>query len=145
LRSFTNTRNTQPGVAPRLPIQEEFIQRVTDSWHATGGDPDVALRLPLLLNKNGFRLQKIVPRIFCLRPTDTLWQWLASFIDSGVRRLEALGFADANFAEELLTSFRARQEDGESWMISPLLVEIIAVKKARSQVAERKAAWPLFV
>jgi hypothetical protein len=30
-------------------------------------------------------------------------------------------------------------------MISPLLVEIIAVKKARSQVAERKAAWPLFV
>ena len=132
-------------LAPRLPIQEEFIQRVTDSWHATGGDPDVALRLPLLLNKNGFRLRKIVPRIFCLRPTDTLWQWLASFIDSGVRRLEALGLADANFAEELLTSFRTREEDGQSWMISPLLLEIIAVKEARSQVAERKAAWPLFV
>jgi hypothetical protein len=105
----------------------------------------VALRLPLLLNKNGFRLRKIVPRIFCLRPTDTLWQWLASFIDSGVRRLEALGFADANFAEELRTSFRAREEDGESWMISPLLLEIIAVKEAGVRLQKEKAAWPLFV
>jgi SAM-dependent methyltransferase len=119
-------------LSPRLPIQEEFIQRVTESWRATGGDPDVALQLPLLLNENGFRLRKVVPRIFCLRPADTLWQWLASFIDSGVRRLEALRLADTRFANELRTSFRAREENSESLMISPLLLEIIAVKEARS-------------
>ena len=119
-------------LAPRLPIQEEFIQRVTDSWRTTGGDPDVALQLPLLLKENGFRLRNVVPRIFCLRPVDTLWQWLASFIDSGVRRLEALKLADARFARDLLTSFRAREQTGESLMISPLLLEIIAVKETRS-------------
>jgi len=117
-------------LAPCLPIQEAFVQRVTDSWRATGGDPDVALRLPFLLNENGFRLRKVVPRIFCLRPADTLWQWLASFIDSGARRLEALQLADAQFAEDLRTSFRAREENGESFMISPLLLEIIAIKEA---------------
>jgi SAM-dependent methyltransferase len=124
-------------LAPRLPIQEEFVQRVTDSWRATGGDPDVALRPPFLLNENGFRLRKVVPRIYCLRPADTLWQWLASFIDSGARRLEALQLADAQFAEDLRTSFRAREENGESFMISPLLLEIIAIKEARS-LAQRK-------
>jgi SAM-dependent methyltransferase len=128
-------------LAPRLPIQEEFVQRVTDSWRATGGDPDVALRLPFLLNENGFRLRKVVPRIFCLRAADTLWQWLASFIDSGARRLEALQLADAQFAEDLRTSFRAREENGESFMISPLLLEIIAIKEARSR-AQRKGVSP---
>ena len=131
-------------LAPRLPIQEEFVQRVTDSWRATGGDPDVALRLPFLLNENGFRLRKVVPRIFCLRPADTLWQWLASFIDAGARRLEALGLADAQFAEELRMGLRARQENSDSFMISPLLLEIIAVKEPSSQAAQRKGAWPLF-
>jgi SAM-dependent methyltransferase len=128
-------------LAPRLPIQEEFVKRVTDSWRATGGDPDVALRLPFLLNENGFRLRKVVPRIFCLRPADTLWQWLASFIDSGARRLEALQLADAQFAEDLRTSFRAREENGESFMISPLLLEIIAIKEPRSR-AQRKGVGP---
>jgi len=128
-------------LAPRLPIQEEFVQRVTDSWRATGGDPDVALRLPFLLNENGFRLRKVVPRIFCLRPADMLWQWLASFIDSGARRLEALQLADAQFAEDLRSSFRAREENGESFMISPLLLEIIAIKEARSR-AQRKRVSP---
>jgi SAM-dependent methyltransferase len=128
-------------LAPRLPIQEEFVQRVTDSWRATGGDPDVALRLPFLLNENGFRLRKVVPRIFCLRAADTLWQWLASFIDSGARRLEALQLADAQFAEDLRSSFRAREENGESFMISPLLLEIIAIKEARSR-AQRKGVGP---
>jgi SAM-dependent methyltransferase len=127
-------------LAPRLQIQEEFIQRVTDSWRATGGDPDVALRLPWLLSENRFRIRKIVPRIFCLRPADPLWQWLASFIDSGVRRLEALGLADAQFAEELRMGLRARQKNSDSFMISPLLLEIIAVKEPSSQAAQRKGA-----
>ncbi len=130
-------------LAPRLPIQEEFVQRVTDSWRATGGDPDVALRLPFLLNENGFRIRKVVPRIFCLRPADTLWQWLASFIDSGARRLEALQLADAQFAEDLRTSFRAREENGESFMISPLLLEIIAIKGSEES-STKERGWPLF-
>jgi SAM-dependent methyltransferase len=115
-------------LCPRLPLQEEFTRRVTESWRATGGEPDVALFLPSLLFANGFRVRKSAPRVFCIGPNDPMWQWLAVFIDSGLTRLQGLGLVDEQFAIQLRTGLAEREQRPESLMISPLLLEIVAEK-----------------
>ena len=49
--------------SPRRPKLERFAQEVSESWRASGGDPDVALNLPPLLSANGFTVRSAIPRI----------------------------------------------------------------------------------
>jgi SAM-dependent methyltransferase len=114
--------------SPRLPIQEEFALKVAASWRAAGGEPDIALELPPLLEKNGFVVRSAEPRIFCLRPSDPMWQWPSTFIEIGLARLQELGRIDQEFAEKMRAEFDAAEADPNSLMITPLVLEIIAEK-----------------
>jgi hypothetical protein len=111
-----------------LPLQEEFVRRALESWRATGAEPDIARDLPSLLIANGFRVRSVLPRLFCVGPNDPIWQWLATFIDSGLDRLQMLGLADGEFAAELRRELAKRERDPASLVISPLILEIIAEK-----------------
>jgi SAM-dependent methyltransferase len=117
-------------LCPRLPLQEEFTRLVTESWRATGAEPDIALNLPSFLLENGFQLKKATPRLFCIGPSDPMWQWLTTFIDSGLTSLQGLGLADEYFARKLKLQLVEREGQAGSLMISPLLLEIVAEKVA---------------
>ncbi|MGC3990032.1 MAG: class I SAM-dependent methyltransferase [Chthoniobacteraceae bacterium] len=41
-------------LAAACPVLEDFVKQVMQSWQETGGDPNVARRLPSLLNRAGF-------------------------------------------------------------------------------------------
>ncbi len=115
--------------SPRRRNLEIFAQRVSESWRAAGGEPDIALNLPPLLVQNGFTVRSAIPLIFCVRPKDYIWQLPAAFIDSGPARLQELGHVGSEFVASVRKEFAEAAADEHSLMLTPLVLEIIAEKR----------------
>jgi SAM-dependent methyltransferase len=113
---------------PRLPMQERFREHVIATWRESGGEPDGATRLPELLADNGFVIRSARPHIFCLRPDDYMWQWPATFIEIYLPRLIQLGRIDQKFAEKVRADLARAERNRNSFMLTPLVLEIIAEK-----------------
>ncbi len=113
---------------PRLPSQEEFRGHVIDTWRASGGEPDAGATLPALLFENDFRIRSMRPHVFCVRPTDYMWQWPATFIDVYLPRLQEMGRIDQTFVERMRRELSEATANPDSFMITPLVLEIIAEK-----------------
>ncbi len=113
---------------PRLPNQERFREHVIATWRESGGEPDGASRLAALLMQNGFVVRSTRPHIFCVRPTDYMWQWPAQFIEVYLPRLQEMGRIDQKFADQLLADLAEAKIRPNSAMITPLVLEIIAQK-----------------
>jgi SAM-dependent methyltransferase len=116
-------------LAPRSLLIEEFVQHVMASWREAGGEPDIALVLPAMLDAAGFRLREAVPRTFCVRPGEPLWQWPASFIDVNLKRLAELGRVTESWAASVRREMEERETDGVSLMVTPLVLEIVAERQ----------------
>jgi SAM-dependent methyltransferase len=113
---------------PRREALEEFRSHVIAIWRESGGEPDIGLLLPNWLTGNGFAVHSIEPRIYCLRPTDYMWQWPSQFIQIHLERLEELGRIDAAFSEKVRADLTAAEREEVSFMLTPLVLEIVAEK-----------------
>jgi len=113
---------------PRLPSQERFREHVIATWRESGGEPDGAPGLPALLSDNGFIICSATPHIFCVRPTDYMWQWPAQFIEVYLPRLVEMGRIDEEFAEKVRSDLVSAEKNSNTLMITPLVLEIIAEK-----------------
>jgi hypothetical protein len=109
-------------------MHERFREQVIATWRESGGEPDAAAQLPALLGQNGFVIRSARPHIFCLRPSDYMWQWPATFIHTYLGRLIEMGRIDHKFAEEVRTALAAAEKDPNVRMLTPLVIEIIADK-----------------
>ena len=96
----------------------------------SGGDPDGASGLSELLSENDFVIRSATPHIFCIRPTDYMWQWPAQFIEVYLPRLQEMGRIDQNFAGKVRADLASAEKNRNSLMITPLVLEIIAEKTA---------------
>jgi len=113
---------------PLLETQEHFRSHVIASWRESGGDPDAAPILPTLLEKNGFVIRSTKPHIFCIRPNDYMWQWPATFIEVYLPRLLEQKRIDQQFIDRFRADLAAAEKNPNSFMITPLVVEIVAEK-----------------
>jgi hypothetical protein len=107
---------------------EQFVRLVIESWRASGGEPDVGLNLPRWLEETGFEIRSLRPILDIVAPSDDIWQWPKSFLEIGLRRLVDLGRLDANRARALGRAFAAREEEPGTLMVTPAVLEIIAVR-----------------
>lgn len=114
---------------PIRPALERFEIEVSESWKASGGDPDVARHLPGLLRAAGLRVIEIVPRVRTISPRDYTWQWPKSFIEINVRRLQELGRISNDLAADILREFHEADADPDSWFTTPMFLEIVARKE----------------
>jgi ubiquinone/menaquinone biosynthesis C-methylase UbiE len=103
-------------IMPPRQWHREFVQKVVARWHLIGH-----------LRDSGFSIREAVPRVFPIRPGDPMWQWPSSFIEIHLDRLRELGSADRDWAERTRQEFRATESDPQSIMITPMVLEIIAV------------------
>ena len=115
-------------LAPRSPALELFVQKVTETWRAAGGEVEIGLSIPLWLSELGFEIESTRPLIDVVGPDSYIWQWPKAFIDVGVQRmldLGALTHAEAERARSAITDAEARSG---SLMITPGVIEIIATR-----------------
>lgn len=114
--------------SPSRPRQQEFARQVMKGWRAAGGDPDAAQPVLRLLEARGFRVRELIPRVYCLRPADEMWQWPASFIRIHLEQQAALGAIEASWAEAVRREFEAAESESATLLITPLVLQIIAEK-----------------
>jgi SAM-dependent methyltransferase len=114
---------------PRRAALEEFVGHVVTTWRESGGEPDTGLQLPAQLIENGFDVRSVTPHLFCIRPDDYMWQWPAVFIDVHLNRLRELGRIDEAFAGKVRAELATAEKADASFMLTPLVLEIIAEKK----------------
>ena len=99
------------------------------SWRESGGEPNVARDLPGLLRAAGLRVLEIHPRVRTVAPHEYAWQWVASFIEINVLRLQDLGRLTSEEGATVLREFREADADPESWFTTPMFLEIVARKE----------------
>ncbi len=112
---------------PPSPDHEQFRSLIVKSWRDSGGEPDIALELPALLDAAGLDLVAVRPMVEIVGRDDPAWQWPASFIATGSARLHELGYATAEGAKRFATFLDRLPPDTR--MITPLVAEIIAVRR----------------
>ncbi|SRR5216117_2865653 len=114
---------------PRSPEMEEFVRIVTESWRATGGEPDIGLDLPRWLEELGFDVREMRPIIDVVTAKSYVWQWPRGFVQVGLDRLIDLGLVTRERARTMADEFAAREAAPDTLMITPAVLEIIAVRR----------------
>jgi SAM-dependent methyltransferase len=115
--------------APRCPELEEFVQVVMESWRSTGGEPDIALDLPMWFRELGFEIRSVTPIVEVVPRSNFVWEWPRSFIEVGVERLVGLKLLTDERARVVLAAIAAAEEREGTLMITPGVLEIVAVKR----------------
>src|SRR4029077_18294950 len=98
------------------------------TWQESGGEPDTGLQLPVWLNNHNFTVRSITPHIFCIQPSDYFWQWPAQFIEVYLPRLQEVGRIDESFAAKVRAELADAEKEKNSFMLTPLVLEIVAEK-----------------
>ena len=99
------------------------------SWRESGGEPDIGLDLAIWLGELGFEMRALQPIIEVLTPSSFAWQWPKAFMDVGVRRLVDTGRLSEARARSLAEAFAAAEASPRTLMITPAVLEIIAVRR----------------
>lgn len=115
-------------LAPRGPALEHYVDAVMASWRATGGEPDIALDLPGWLAAEGFAVEAR-PIVDAVPPSNFVWQWPVSFIETGSARLVELGYLSAADAAAVRDEVVAAARVPGTLMITPTVLEIVAKRR----------------
>jgi len=113
-------------LSPRSPAFEEFVRLVIDAWRRSGGEPDIGLDLPRLLERHGFAVERVRPIVEMLTPAMAAWQWPRAFVETGLQRLASLGTMSQAAADATWASFLEAERDPQTRMVTPLTVQILA-------------------
>jgi len=116
--------------APPRAMQEDFARQVVKGWRAAGGEPDIGQPVLALLEERGFTIREMIPRIYCLRPSDEMWQWPASFIKIHLEQQAALGAITPEWADSVRREWAAAEADPATILTTPLVLQIVAEKLA---------------
>ena len=116
------------GLQPPTPGIDSFTQAAMKSFSARGGNANIAGTLLKELRQHDFEIMSIKPIARSARPHDPLWQWPAGFIRTYLPRLVELGQVDNAFAANVLAELARAEQDPQSIMLTPTVLEIIARK-----------------
>lgn len=113
---------------PRCEVLSSFIDLTINQWRASGGEPDIAVKLLPMLPKAGLRLRETRPIIHAVKPDNYVWRWPATFIPNHARALAKSGAASETWADDVIRAFAAAEANPDTVMTTPLVMEIIAEK-----------------
>lgn len=116
------------GLIPERQIMKSFVDEVVKNWNESGGEPNVALVLPTLLKKHGFKITHTKPIIFSVNPKSKTWQWPASFIKIHIDYLLKLGRVSKVWRNKVARELNEAEKNPSTIMMTPMVLEIIAEK-----------------
>ena len=120
-----DTLRIRPGGAR----MREFVVQVEQGWREAGGEPNIAPAVVSMLQERGFAIRDAIPRVFCARPGDELWQWPATFVDIHLRHQLELGRIEPAWAEAVRAEFAAAGMQAATLLTTPMVLEIVAEKR----------------
>ncbi|MCP9808046.1 methyltransferase domain-containing protein [Cyanobium sp. HWJ4-Hawea] len=109
---------------PRGSNLELFVGRCIGHWRSHGGDPDVAQRLPALLEERGFRLLHSQSLMACAPSDNPKALWLQDFLGSYPAQLMAAGCWSADEQQALEAELHWARQHASLW-VTPALVEMV--------------------
>lgn len=115
-------------IAPDAAIMKKVVDAIFKSWMDQGGFPNQGRRLPMALEKNGFKVLEIEPIARVCRPNEPLWQWPESFFYSFLPRLVQGGYLTADEQKEFFRTWEALKTTQGAFCVAPTVVNIIAKK-----------------
>jgi SAM-dependent methyltransferase len=116
-------------LVPRSEEFERFVALVMEVWRGSSGEPDIGLDLPRWLVEAGFEIRSLRPIVDVVTPASFVWHWPQSFVEVGLRRLVDLRRITGERAAAVLEVVAARQADPAALMVTPGLLETIAVRR----------------
>ena len=116
-------------LAPPCPPLEAFVSEAMASWRASGGESDIALSLPALLEEAGLAVTHLEPKVFVVPPTDFIWKWPSEFVEINLQRLQNLGRVDEAWTQRVRQALRTAEADPRTLMITPMVLEIVARRR----------------
>jgi SAM-dependent methyltransferase len=114
---------------PVSPAFERFVSAVMQSWRSAGGEPDIGLQLPALLEKTGFNVQSIRPIVHVTSNRDFMAEWPLAFVMTNLPLLVAAGLLSEDDARETKRTAHSFRGDPNALMVTPAVVEIIATRQ----------------
>lgn len=115
-------------LAPRGPALNRVLEAVVKSWNDSGGDLDIAARLPQILADAGLRVREIQPIVRVARPGSSLWQWPTTFFHGYVPKLVQMGYLTPNEQEAFEREWREWSANPNAFFSTPPVYDIIAEK-----------------
>ncbi|HEX5217714.1 MAG TPA: methyltransferase domain-containing protein [Vicinamibacterales bacterium] len=115
-------------LAPETSELDEFVRAVIATWRDSGGEPNVGVEIPQWCAGLGFAVRETRPIMDVLSPREAAWQWPRAFVESGLHRLTELGHFTPARAGEIWRAFLAREAAPETLMVTPAVLETVAVK-----------------
>ena len=112
---------------PHGALLRRFVACCIQHWRDHGGDPDVASRLPALLERRGFRLAHCRSLMACSAGTAPKALWLQDFLATYPAQLMAAGVWSSSEQEALRTELEAAAHHTSLW-VTPALVEMVWIR-----------------
>ncbi|MBI3724342.1 methyltransferase domain-containing protein [bacterium] len=116
-------------LAPPSAACERVVRAVIESWRLRGGNSDVGLVLPGILERAGLSVRELTPISRVARPGSALWQWPEGFFKNYVPTLVASGLLTEDEQRAFFLDWNARARDPDAFFLSPLVLDVIAVKR----------------
>lgn len=101
-----------------------FVERCIQHWRDHGGDPDVAQRLPTLLEARGFQLLHSASLLACSPADHPKARWVQDFLSSYPAQLAAAGRWSVTEQAALEAELAWGQSHASLW-VTPALVEMV--------------------
>jgi len=117
-------------LAPRSPAMDRVVQAVDESFRKFGGDPDIAGRLPKMMQDCGLEVQEIRPILRVARPGSALWHWPTTFFENYLPKLVDMGMLSIEECEAFNSDWARASKDPNAFLCTPPVYDIIAVKPA---------------
>lgn len=115
-------------LAPHSALFEDYVGRIIARWRATGGEPDIALALPHLLNDAGLKVESVGPVVFAAGMNDFAARWPMGFAREYLPAMVSNGDVTVDESEALICLLDATEADSNALVITPGVLQIVARK-----------------
>lgn len=107
-----------------------FVDAVMHSWRSAGGEPDIGLELPMMLDACNMKIVQMRPLVETIFPDSFVWEWPDAFARVNIDRLVELGHVTAAERERALAALDRAKHGSGHFMVTPTVLEIVARKSA---------------
>ena len=113
-------------VAPRTAVQDRAVSATIESWHARGGNTDVAGAIPGMLQSVGLELEHTSVHARMARTDEMMFQWPLIWWRIYAPKLVSMGFLSQADCDRLLSDFEQMKDQTDQFVQCPLVYEFIA-------------------